>query len=36
MISERIQRMKDKQRNTIPTFSAERARLATEVKVYVQ
>lgn len=30
MISERVQYLKDKQRNTIPTFSAERARLATE------
>ena len=30
MISERISRMKERQRNTVPTFSAERARLATE------
>ena len=30
MVSERINRMKEKQRNTVPTFSAERARLATE------
>ena len=30
MISERTKRLKDKQKNTIPTFSAERARLATE------
>ena len=30
MVSERINRMKERQRNTVPTFSAERARLATE------
>ncbi len=30
MISERVKYLKDKQRNTTPTFSAERARLATE------
>ena len=30
MLSERISRMKEKQRNLVPTFSAERARLATE------
>ena len=30
MISERVQYLKDKQRNTTPTFSAERPRLATE------
>ncbi|MFV0363023.1 MAG: glycyl radical protein [Suipraeoptans sp.] len=30
MISERIKKMKAKQKDTIPTFSAERARLATE------
>lgn len=30
MMTERISRMKERQRNTVPTFSAERARLATE------
>lgn len=30
MISERLKRMKEKQKNTTPTFSAERALLATE------
>jgi len=30
MISERIKRLKDRQKNATPTFSAERARLATE------
>lgn len=30
MVSERIRRLKEKQRNAIPTYSSERARLATE------